>query len=430
MTRAPLQLPKYTLGVGDRFALQGKAQLQACVLALESGMEIVPVWNKSNREHLIVGSEPSQTRQAADVAVKTLEWNHGYFLDADHIGLKTVDRFIAPCDFFTIDVADKIGVPAELSDIREFADRHPELMTETLLGRSGVRLTAGPGVLEGVARKYLAAVQEAGKVYRYIAERKGTGQFVPEISMDETDAPQTPLELLLILVAIADEKIPIQTIAPKFTGRFNKGVDYRGDVEAFTREFTADLEVIAYAIQNYDLPNNLKLSVHSGSDKFSIYAPIQRAITEAGAGLHLKTAGTTWLAELAGLTLAGGDALELAKEIYASACAHMEELCAPYASVIEIDRRKLPSPEDVKRWSSQEYYEALNHDLKCSSYNADLRQLLHVSFKIAAKMGARFTDAVKANEALIASGVTENLFERHIRPVFFGDGVARATSES
>jgi tagaturonate epimerase len=421
MTKTPMQLPQYTIGVGDRFALQGKAQLQACVLAVESGIEIVPVWNKSNREHLIVGSEPLQTRRAADAAVAELSWPHAYFLDADHIGLKTVDRFIAPCDFFTIDVADKIGSAAEASDIRAFADRHPELMKQIVLETSGLRLESGREVLENVARKYLAAVQEAGKIYRYIAERKGAGQFIPEISMDETDSPQTPLELLIILAAIADEQIPIQTIAPKFTGRFNKGVDYRGEVEVFTREFTADLAVLAHAVRHYYLPANLKLSVHSGSDKFSLYQPIHRAITEAGAGLHLKTAGTTWLAELAGLALAGGAALELAKEIYVSACEHMVELCAPYASVIEIDRGKLPSSEVVQRWSSQEYFDALNHNSKCKSYNADLRQLLHVSFKIAATTGGGFTNAVMKNEGLIARGVTENLFERHIRPVFVAD---------
>ena len=175
---------------------------------------------------------------------------------------------------------------------------------------SGSRLKASREQVENIARKYLAAVQEAGRIYRFIEERKGAGNFIPEISMDETDLPQQPIELLVILAAIADEKIPIQTIAPKFSGRFNKGVDYRGDVEAFTREFTADLAVVDYAIRNYDLPANLKLSVHSGSDKFSLYKPIHRAITDAGAGLHLKTAGTTWLAELTGLAMAGGEALK------------------------------------------------------------------------------------------------------------------------
>src|SRR3989449_9468356 len=108
--------------------------------------------------------------------------------------------------------------------------------------------------------------------------------------MDETDAPQTPVELLFILAAMGREKIPLQTIAPKFTGRFNKGVDYVGDLVQFEKEFSEDLAVIAFAIKQYGLPANLKLSVHSGSDKFSIYALIRRAIAKHGAGLHIKTA--------------------------------------------------------------------------------------------------------------------------------------------
>ena len=419
MTQESLQLPKYTIGVGDRFALQGQAQLRACVLALQSGLEIIPVWNKSNREHMIVGSDPSQTRRAAQSAVRDLAWTRPYFLDADHIGLKTVDRFIGPCDFFTIDVADKIGSPADPAKVRKFIDRHPELSAEIGLYPQGLTLKASREDVENVARKYLVAIREAGQIYRYIAERKGASKFIPEISMDETDLPQEPLELLIILAAIADEKIPIQTIAPKFTGRFNKGVDYRGDVEAFAGEFSADLAVVAHAVRNYGLPGNLKLSIHSGSDKFSLYGAIHHAITDAVAGLHLKTAGTTWLAELTGLALVGGDGLELAKEIYIQAYKRMDELCAPYASVIEIDRGKLPLPEALKGWTSEQYVGALHHDSNCQLYNSDLRQLLHVSFTIAGKMGERFIDAVRRNEEIIAQGVTDNLFERHMRPVFF-----------
>src|SRR4030067_1189102 len=122
--------------------------------------------------------------------------------------------------------------------------------------------------------------------------------------------------MLFILAAIADQKIPAQTIAPKFTGRFNKGVDYVGDVVQFEKEFNEDLAVIAFAIKEFGLPANLKLSVHSGSDKFSIYGPIARAVRKHGAGLHLKTAGTTWLAEAAGLAPAEGGSLGLVQEVY------------------------------------------------------------------------------------------------------------------
>jgi len=418
MSTSSLRLPKYSIGVGDRFSLQGEAQLRACFSALQQGVEVIPVWNKSNREHNMIGSEPSQTRRAAQLAVETSEWPLPYFLDADHIGLETVDRYIEPCDFFTLDVAEKIGVPAHPDVVNEFTHRHPELLEEIPLGSLNVTLSSNREQIGNAARKYLAAVSEAGKIYRYIEERKGAGQFIPEISMDETDMPQKPVELLVILAAVADEKIPIQTIALKFTGRFNKGVDFHGDVEAFTGEFSADLAVVAYAIRQYDLPDNLKLSIHSGSDKFSLYAHIHNAIKSAGAGIHLKTAGTTWLEEVAGFARAGGSGLNIAKEIYAQAYGQMEELCKPYASVIEIDREQLPLPEVVNSWTSQQYVDALHHDKNCEAYNPNLRQLLHVSFKIAAKMGDRFLDAVKSNEEIIARGVTANLFERHIRPVF------------
>ncbi len=206
--------------------------------------------------------------------------------------------------------------------------------------------------MQRITEKFLLAAQDAGKIYRHIAEHKGAGKFIAEVSMDETDTPQTPPELLVILAALADEGIPAQTIAPKFTGRFNKGVDYVGDLVQFEREFHDDLAVIAFAVERYGLPTNLKLSVHSGSDKFSLYPIIRRTLPKFGAGVHLKTAGTTWLEELIGLAEAGGEALEFAKEIYAKALAHVDELCAPYASVIDIDRAALPSAEEVGGWSS------------------------------------------------------------------------------
>ena len=415
-----LKLPKFSLGVGDRFAHQAKAQLAACVLAADAGVEVVPVWNKSNREHMIIGSEPSQTRAAADEAVKELGWTKPYFLDADHINLKTVGRFLEPCDFFTLDVADLIGQPADAKDVDAFVKRHPELVGTVTIPHIDEPFKTDAAFVTGVANKFLAAVQDAGRIYRFLVEKKGAGNFVPEVSMDETDSPQTPVELLIILAAIADEKIPIQTIAPKFTGRFNKGVDYVGDVAQFTKEFNEDLATIAFAIKTYGLPDNLKLSIHSGSDKFSIYKAVHEAVKKFDAGVHMKTAGTTWLEELIGLAEAGGTGLEIAKEVYAEAYAHSKELCAPYATVIDIDPAKLPKPEEVNGWTSEQYTSALRHEQGNAAYNPSLRQLLHVGFKVAAKMGDRYLKALEANEQVVARNVTTNLFERHIRPVFLG----------
>ena len=419
-----MRLPKYSVGVGDRFAHQAKAQLAACIKAKEAGVEVVPVWNKSNREHTIIGTDPKQTRKAADAAVKELGWKQPYFLDADHINLKNVERFIEPCDFFTIDVAEEIGKPAKPEDVDAFVARHPELVGEVRIPRIAEPFKTDVTFVKNVANKFLAAVQDAGRIYRFLVEKKGEGKFVPEVSMDETDSPQTPVELLIILAAIADERIPIQTIAPKFTGRFNKGVDYVGDVKQFAKEFEEDIAAIAFAVQRYGLPENLKLSVHSGSDKFSIYAAIHSAVTKFDAGVHLKTAGTTWLEELIGLAEAGGSGLELAKEVYREAYAHADELCAPYATVIDIDRAKLPKPEEVDGWTSEQYTSALRHDQKNSAYNPSFRQLLHVGFKVAAKMGDRYTKELEEHEDVIAKNVTTNLWDRHIRPVFLGQSAS------
>ena len=400
-----LTLDKFSLGVGDRFAHQAKAQLRACMMAAERGATIIPVWNKSNREHLIVGSEPDSVRTAADAAVKDLGWKLPYHVDADHINLSNVDRFIDASDFYTIDVASAIGQPAPAGDVEAFVARHTEI-------------TIPRETFTHIAQKYLFAVQQAGAIYRRIAELRGDREFITEVSMDETDSPQTPPELLVILAAIADEKIPLQTIAPKFTGRFNKGVDYVGDTVQLEKEFTEDIFVIGKAVKQYQLPANLKLSVHSGSDKFSIYAPIRRALRRTGAGVHVKTAGTTWLEELIGMAEAGGDGLELAKQVYAEAYAHKEELCQPYASVIDIKYGKLPAPETVDTWSAARYTSALRHDQRNPGFSADFRQLLHVGYKVAAKMGERYLQMLDACEATISRNVTENLFERHIKPLF------------
>lgn len=416
----PLKLEKYSLGVGDRFAHQAKAQLRACVQASAQGVEVIPVWNKSYREHSIVGSEPPSVLAAASGAVKELDWNKPFHVDADHIRLDIVDAFIDTSDFYTLDVAESIGQPAADADVQAFVDRHPELAGRLEIPGIEKPFETTRAEIERIARKFLKAVQDAGSIYRHVASVKGVGRFITEVSMDETDSPQTPPELLVILAAIADENIPAQTVAPKFTGRFNKGVDYVGDVTQFEKEFNEDLAVIAYAVGRYELPDNLKLSVHSGSDKFSIYEPIRKALARTGAGIHVKTAGTTWLEEIIGLAESDGEGLKLAKEIYGKALDDIDALCAPYATVIDIERSKLPTKEAVSEWSSEQYVSALRHEQKNAEYNPSLRQLLHVGYKVAAKMGDRYLNMLEACEETVGRNVTENLYERHLKPLFIG----------
>jgi len=411
-----MKLEKYSFGMGDRFLHQGVAQLQAIVNAKNAGIDITPVWNKSNREHQIVGTEPVSLRKEADDAVKALGWQSNYRVDADHINLATVDRFVQCSDFFTLDVGDAIGEAASDSEITAFVERHGKYIGNLDIPGAGT-FEVTQATLEAVARTFLKAVQTAGVIYRHIVDQRGP-DFIPEVSMDETENPQTPLELFFILAAIAGEGIPVQTIAPKFTGRFNKGVDYVGDVVQFEKEFNDDLATIAFAISEFSLPGNLKLSIHSGSDKFSIYRPIRDALRRTGAGVHVKTAGTTWLEELIGLAEAGGEGLVIAKEVYAKALEHKDALCKPYATVIDIDDARLPSAETVKAWTGEEYARALRHNASDPLYNLHLRQLLHVGYKVAAQMGDRYYDALKKYEADVSRNVTENLWVRHIKPLF------------
>ncbi len=378
-----MKIGKYSFGTGDRFGHEGVAQLQALLKAeKEFGVSFVPVWNKSNREHQIIGTEPIQTRKEADAAVKALGYTGQYFVDADHINLTNVDRFMEASDFFTIDVADYIGKQGSVEE------------------------------------RFLPAIKEAGRIYRHIAECKGADNFVTEVSMDEVDQAQTPEELRYILREIAREGIPVQTIAPKFTGRFNKGVDYRGDLVRFEKEFEQDLLVIDEAVREYGLPENLKLSIHSGSDKFSIYPIMGRLIRKYDKGIHIKTAGTTWLEENIGLAVADPAALELAKKIYVNALGRMDELTVPYATVIDVDVDALPSPEEVAAWDAQTYARTMRHNQQDPLYNPSFRQLIHVSYKIAAELGDEYYPALEKHSAVIAEQVIENLCERHIKRLF------------
>lgn len=388
------------------------------MLAAEQGVEVIPTWNKSHREHLTVGTSPPTVRAAADSAVRELAWGRPYYVDADHINLDTVGGYLETSDFFTLDVAYAIGKPAGASAVDALIAAHPELIGKIEVEGIDEAFETTRESVERTAAQFLFAVQEAGRIYRHIESAKGNGNFITEVSMDETDYPQTPADLLVILAAVADEGIPIQTIAPKFTGRFNKGVDYVGDTDQFNKEFSDDIAVIRHAVAAYGLPTGLKLSVHSGSDKFSIYEAIRSGTRKFGAGVHVKTAGTNWLEELIGLAEAGGDGLALAKDVYSEAFAAREELCAPYAAVIDIDASKLPAPAAVADWDATQYTSALRHDQSCPEFNLHLRQLLHVGYKIAAKMGERYLGMLGECEQTISKNVTENLYERHIKPLF------------
>ena len=412
------KLGKYSFGMGDRFGHQGSAQLAAIIEAEKKGVDITPVWNKSNREHMIIGTRPEDVRKEADEATRKAGFTRPYFVDADHINLDNVDKFIGSSDFFTIDVASYIGRKTDEESIRKFVSGCSGYTGELKIDGLKPYPVVSESQILSFAEKYLFAAQKAGEIYRKIEAQKGRDNFVAEVSMDEVPSPQTPVELFFILKMLGEEQIPAQTIAPKFSGRFNKGVDYVGDPLRFAAEFEADLMVIDMAVKEFGLPGNLKMSVHSGSDKFAIYPHIGSLIRKHDKGLHLKTAGTTWLEEVIGLAESGGEALEFVREIYSDALTDIEELCAPYADVIDIDAGALPSSGEVAGWDSSRFAGALRHVPGNPDYNPDMRQLIHVGYKLAAMRMDEYFSLLEANEKTVSACVFENMYNRHICRLF------------
>ena len=413
-----MKLEKYSIGVGDRFTYQGKAQLRAILKANEAGLCITPVWNKSNREHVYVGTVPEDTRKEADEAVKALNFGGLYFVDADHINLETVKRYTEVSDFFTLDVASFIGKKSNEEETAAFVASCEKYLGQLQIPGMERSLVVTKELLHEIAGKFLAATKHASEIYAYLKKEKGEGNFITEVSMDEVESPQTPIELFFILKMLADKQVPAQTIAPKFTGRFNKGVDYVGDLRQFANEFEEDVLVLDFAVKEFGLPEDLKLSVHSGSDKFSIYPIMAEVIQKYDTGIHLKTAGTTWTEEVIGLALSGHEGLEIAKRIYASAYNRQEELCAPYADVIDIDTSKLPAIDQVNGWTGEKYANTLRHKQEHPDYNPNFRQLIHVAYKVAAELGKEYTDLLEKYSVVVGSCVEENLYERHLKRLF------------
>lgn len=411
-------LGKYSIGMGDRFGHQGSAQLKAIIEAEKKGVDITPVWNKSNREHTTIGTQPADVRKEADNVTKKAGFKKPYFVDADHINLDTVDRFIESSDFFTVDVASYIGKRGDDDDIKTFIEGAEKYSGELKIHGIRKPLKISKKQITEIAEKYLFAAIKAWEIYRKIEKVKGKGNFVTEVSMDEVQNPQTPVELFFILKMLGEENIPVQTIAPKFSGRFNKGVDYVGDPDKFADEFEADLMVIDFAIHEFGLPGDLKMSIHSGSDKFAIYPSIGSIIRKHQKGIHLKTAGTTWLEEVIGLAASGGKALDFVREIYFKSLEKTEELCAPYADVIDINISKLPSKKVVSDWDSCKFVDSLRHVPGNKDFNPNMRQLVHVAYKLAAQRMDEYIHLLEANEKTVSQCVFENMYNRHICRLF------------
>ena len=281
----------------------------------EAGVEVVPVWNKSNREHSFIGSEPASVLAAAQEAVAgarlegRLACRCRPHPPGDRGSLSSRTPISSPSMWPTPSAS-----PPRPADVAAFVERHPELIGTVAIPGIDRPFQITRAEVERIAGKFLLAVQDAGKIYRHIAEKKGAGA-ADRRSLDGRDR-------------FAADAAGAAGHPRGHRGRRNsrRRPSRRNSPAALikasitwatcgssSRSFTTTSPSSPFAVQRYGLPANLKLSVHSGSDKFSLYPIIRRVLPQFDAGLHLKTAGTTWLEELIGLAEAGGEGLRFSQ---------------------------------------------------------------------------------------------------------------------
>jgi hypothetical protein len=382
----PLGL-RTSAGFGDRLGLATPGHVQAARKA-----SIAPIFaQQSVRENARTGRTPQQVLDDAMWGVFQAGWREPWGADADH--LKTpadVDGFVAAgYTLYTIDPGDHVDHAAH-ADARAVAHTTSPAEVEArvqalpwdalqdtvqdlerrYVGRpfdlGDTALTFDRETLGRAAAKYGRAIAHTVRMYHHLANRMGESDFELEVSVDETETPTSPAEHLFIASELRRLGVRWVSLAPRFVGRFEKGVDYIGDLEMFSVEFARHVAV-AQALGPY------KLSLHSGSDKFSIYPIVARladsgsAVSEAtlsGALVHLKTAGTSYLEALR--TVAQVDTA-LFREILAFARERYDTDQATYH--VSAQLTNVPIPDAL---SDAEFPGLLEQ--------FDARQVLHVTF--------------------------------------------------
>ena len=228
---------------------------------------------------------PQDVVQAATTALRELGYNSAWGADADHLKLpEHVDRTAAAgfC-FFTIDPSEYVGKGALTPELEAlYLGRKFEVPS---LGM----LQFDRATLQGAAVKYGRSLEHVGMMGSHIAKVLGARPFEIEVSVDETDDPTSPLEHLFIGMELRRHKVPnVVSIAPRFIGDFEKGIDYKGDLKKFETSLREHVAIAKHC-------GPYKISVHSGSDKFTAYPIVGRV---CGDLLHVKTAGTSYLEAL------------------------------------------------------------------------------------------------------------------------------------
>jgi len=407
---------KLSFGMGDRLGLATPGHIRAI-----RGMEVTPILaQQSIREMTRTGRTPSEVIDDATWGAVEEGFREGFGADADHLkSEEDIDRTLAAgFRMFTIDPGDDVDNAAgrdEVATLRRKVEEIPWDALETTPDECRRRFTeeafhvghemaisfSEEGFLRAAA-KYGRAVARVARLYRYLAEKSGGRAFELEMSVDETDSPTTTEEHFYVAHELRRLGVEFTSLAPRFVGDFEKGVDYKGDLKAFERMFIRHVQIARYF-------GSYKISIHSGSDKFSVY-PI--AARHGGELVHVKTAGTSYLEALRAI---GRAAPGLFREILGFALGRYEEDRATYHVSAEVGR--VARPEDL---SDEELGGVLDED--------DARQVLHVTYGSVLRavdgegrslFRDRILEALRANEEVHYEMVAAHL-RRHVAPFTAG----------
>lgn len=279
-----------SFGFGDRLGLATPGHIAAV-----RGTKFAPIFaQQSVRENARTGRAPQQVMDDARRAVDAAQWDGPWGADADH--LKAVDDvppFVeAGYTFFTVDPGEYVDNSADTASLGMLRQKIKSFNWEGLSGpylheepKPGWGRFDGESLMRAVV-KYGKAIRHAAAMFNCISQLKDEFDF--EMSVDETDSPTTPLEHFFIASELTRLGVRFTSLAPRFIGRFEKGVDYIGDLNALDAELAKHAAVTSRF-------GTYKLSLHSGSDKFSVYPLIAK---HWGERIHVKTAGTSYLEAL------------------------------------------------------------------------------------------------------------------------------------
>jgi tagaturonate epimerase len=362
----PISLKNHstTIGCGDRLGLATAGHISA-IRDFRGAKPVLA--QQSIRELALTGRNYRQVVDDAVFGVFQSGYKNGYGADGDH--LKTMDDISIALDadmpMITLDLSDVLNVgAADLSDpeIRTLFEKLPTTLKERVLSSysgktfevsSDNALKLDEITIMRCVIMYNEAMDFAAKVDDYLKSRRGN-EYDLEISIDETSAPTLPTHHLYIINELLYRSVKPASVAPRFIGEFQKGIDYIGDVSEFEKQFKVHCQ-IAKKYGNY------KVSVHSGSDKFSIFPIVGK---ETGGYLHLKTAGTSWLEALRLISI---HSPFLFKTIYKRARRTFNEALKLYHISTTIDQT--PDIDDIEQTA---FPELLNQ--------VPARQLLHITY--------------------------------------------------